>query len=78
MTPLHWAVERGNVGAVETLLKYGADVNMESKFDKTPLEIASDNGRPDLYEMLQVRALKQRCQKLLSFHIKEKTKPKYH
>ena len=55
MTPLHWAVERGNVKAVETLLKYSADPNFESKFDKTPLEIASDNGRPDIYEMLQVK-----------------------
>lgn len=55
MTPLHWAVDRGNLRAVETLLKYSADVNFESKFDKTPLEIASDNGRPDIFEMLQVQ-----------------------
>ena len=53
MTALHWAVDRGNVSAVEVLLKFGADVNAESKFDKTPLEIASDNARPDIYEMLQ-------------------------
>ena len=53
MTALHWAVDRGNVSAVEALLKFGADVNAESKFDKTPLEIASDNARPDIYEMLQ-------------------------
>ena len=53
MTALHWAVDRGNVTAVEVLLKFGADVNAESKFDKTPLEIASDNARPDIYEMLQ-------------------------
>ena len=53
MTALHWAVDRGNVSAVETLLKFGADINAESKFDKTPLEIASDNARPDIYEMLQ-------------------------
>ena len=53
MTALHWAVDRGNVSAVEVMLKFGADVNAESKFDKTPLEIASDNARPDIYEMLQ-------------------------
>ena len=55
MTPLHWAVERGCCGTVETLLKHGANPNMESKFDKTPLEIASENGRPDIFEILQVR-----------------------
>ncbi len=53
MTPLHWAVERNQIEAVETLLKYGANVDAVSKFEKTPLEIASDNGRPDVYEMLQ-------------------------
>ena len=38
---------------VETLLRFGADVNQDSKFGKTPLEIASDTGRPDIFEMLQ-------------------------
>ena len=54
MTPLHWAVERGCCGTVEALLKHGANPNIESKFDKTPLEIASENGRPDIFEILQV------------------------
>jgi len=53
MTPLHWAVERGCCGTVEALLKHGANPNIESKFDKTPLEIASENGRPDIFEILQ-------------------------
>lgn len=60
MTALHWAVERGNTTAIETLLRYGATVNVESKFSKSPLEIASDNGRPDIYEMLQVIYIEQR------------------
>ena len=55
MTPLHWAVERGKISAVEMLLRFGADPNALSKFDKSPLEVASDNGRPDIFEMLQVR-----------------------
>jgi len=38
---------------VELLLKHGANTNIESKFDKTPLEIASENGRPDIFEILQ-------------------------
>jgi hypothetical protein len=54
MTPLHWAVERGNVGAIEVLLKHGASPDLESKFGKSSLDIASDNGRPDLYEILLV------------------------
>ena len=51
---MHWAVERGCCGTVEALLKHGANPNIESKFDKTPLEIASENGRPDIFEILQV------------------------
>ena len=35
-------------------MKHGANPNSESKFDKTPLEIASENGRPDIFEILQV------------------------
>ena len=55
MTPLHWAVERGCTQTVELLLKHGANTNIESKFDKTVLEIASENGRPDIFQLLQVR-----------------------
>ena len=55
MTPLHWAVARGHKECVELLLKHGANTEMRSKFDKTPMEIASDNHRPDLFEMLEVR-----------------------
>ena len=58
MTPLHWAVERGNISTVEMLLRHGSNTNIESKFDKTALEIASDNGRPDIFEMLQVKTQK--------------------
>jgi hypothetical protein len=53
MTALHWAVERGHISTVETLLRFGAEVTNDSKFGKTPLEVASDSGRPDIFEMLQ-------------------------
>ena len=53
MTPLHWAVERGNYKSCEILIQYGADVNYESKFGKCPLELASEQGRPDIFELLQ-------------------------
>ncbi len=53
MTPLHWAVDRGHVAAVELLLRHWASVEVASKFDKTPLEIASDKGRSEIFEILQ-------------------------
>ncbi len=53
MTALHWAVERGHISTIETLLRYGAEVTNDSKFGKTPIEVASDSGRPDIIEMLQ-------------------------
>ena len=55
MTPLHWAVESGDISCVELLLRHGADVHIENKFDKSPLEIASDKHYTDIYEMLLVR-----------------------
>ena len=58
MTPLHWAVERGHGDCAEILIRFGADVNFENKFGKCPLELASEHGRSDLYEMLQVSKLK--------------------
>ena len=52
MTPLHWAVESGDCNSVELLLRHGADIHIENKFDKSPLEIASDKGNTDIYQML--------------------------
>ena len=54
MTPLHWAVQRGFEECVEALLRFGADVNLDNKFGKTPFEIASGINRQDLIELLQV------------------------
>lgn len=40
-TPLHWAGERGNLFAVQTLLERGARIDMrEEETDMTPLDIA--------------------------------------
>lgn len=54
MTPLHWAVERGHLPVIEVLLEHNADVNALSKFDKTPITVALDNGRLDLAQLLTV------------------------
>ena len=55
MTPLHWAVQCHRIDAIDTLLSWGADENITSKFKVSALEIASNENRPDIYEMLQVR-----------------------
>ena len=57
MTPLHWAVQRGYNDCVEILLRYGADPNLENKFGKTPMEIASGINRSDICELLQVEEI---------------------
>lgn len=43
-TPLHWAAERGNLSAVQTLLERGASADArEEKTNMTPLDIAKMN-----------------------------------
>ena len=54
MTPLHWSAEKGHLDVVEVLLKSGADMTCENKFEKTPLEIAITNGRPDIVQAIQM------------------------
>jgi len=54
MTPLHWATEKGHIDVVDVLIKNGADMNNENKFEKTPLDIAITNGRPDIAQVLQM------------------------
>jgi ankyrin repeat protein len=53
MTPLHWAVERGHYSVVVKLMEYGSNPNALSKFEKTPLIIALENGRQDIMDALQ-------------------------
>jgi len=53
MTPLHFAVERDYPEIIELLLKYGAKTGITSKFYQTCEDIAVDNCRMDIYEMLQ-------------------------
>ena len=65
MTPLHWAVESGDIACVELLLRHGGEVEIVSKFDKTPLEIASDRHYTDIYEMLLVSPNKKFYYKVL-------------
>ncbi|KAK3370534.1 hypothetical protein B0H63DRAFT_317930 [Podospora didyma] len=42
-TPLYWAARAGNLGAVKALVKFGVDINIETKSGKTPLIGACDS-----------------------------------
>ena len=53
MTPLQWAVEREHVDTVEVLLQNGANPHDVSKFDKSAFDIALDNNRHDIVQLLQ-------------------------
>lgn len=55
MTALHWATEHGYQEVVDLLIKYGADVHVQSKFCKNALDIAIDNANEELAEILQVK-----------------------
>ncbi len=51
-TPLHWAVHRDDVAAVERLLKTGADSNATNRYGVTPLSLAGTNGNVRAVELL--------------------------
>ncbi|RXM92904.1 GA-binding protein subunit beta-1 [Acipenser ruthenus] len=53
MTALHWAADHGHRESAELLVKYGADVHVLSKFDKTPFDISADNHNTELMLLLQ-------------------------
>ena len=51
-TPLHRAVDAGNVQIVRLLLEHGADVNALDKWDKTPSQVGSQRGHHENVELL--------------------------
>ena len=52
-TALHIAVSHGSDECISTLKKYGAKVDIEDKFGKTPMDDARRMGREDLLELLK-------------------------
>jgi ankyrin repeat protein len=52
MTALHWAVRRGDLGAVDLLLKAGAHASAATRYGATPLHIAAQMGNAALIERL--------------------------
>jgi len=52
MRPLHYAVTKGNLGAIKLLLAYGADVNAANDSGDTPLHVAAAIGSVDAAKIL--------------------------
>lgn len=52
MTPLHWAVRRGNIETVIMLLKRGSDINSKDIIGRTPLFIAIQCNHTDIIKLL--------------------------
>jgi ankyrin repeat protein len=51
-TPLHWAVQRGNLVMVQLLVEQGARINIKEKNGLIPLHIAALNGYNEIIEYL--------------------------
>ncbi|KAF4711997.1 hypothetical protein FOZ63_029288, partial [Perkinsus olseni] len=52
-TPLHWASFVGNEAAVQLLVDYKADPNVENNMGRTPYLVASDWGNDAIIELLE-------------------------
>lgn len=68
MTPLHWAVEKGHKSIVRLLLKHNADVNVITKFGRTPLALAVITEQADLLEELEAARQSQASRKYNEEH----------
>lgn len=52
-TPLHVAVYNGELQIIKFLLKVGACIDIRNRRGKTPMDIAEDNDREDITQILQ-------------------------
>ena len=53
-TPLHWAVDVGDLELVQALLRAGA-TNAANRYGTTPLELAAENGNARIIDALLQR-----------------------
>src|SRR5262245_40310625 len=51
-TPLHQAVRRNDVAAVDALIKRGADVNASTRYGITPMNLAATRGNAAMIRRL--------------------------
>ena len=51
-TPLHMASQNGHVEFIRLLLEHGADLRGRDVFSRTPLEIASSFGKPEIVQLM--------------------------
>jgi hypothetical protein len=52
MTPLHAAVQMGNIEIAEYLLNHGAKTNIRDSFKRTPLMMMNEDASPELFDLL--------------------------
>lgn len=81
-TPLHYAAARGDIDAVSTLIRHGADPNRNSDASWTPLIDAAISSNPECFRPLlmagvQVDALNGRGQTALSMAVHVPDDPRY-
>lgn len=72
VTPLHWAVSKGNLEMVKLLLAHGASPHIVSKFCQTALDKAAEN--PAIKKLL-LDAGDATAEDYLGLHTQEQTRP---
>ncbi|UCC99109.1 MAG: ankyrin repeat domain-containing protein, partial [Phycisphaerales bacterium] len=58
-TPLHCAARYGHKEVAELLIAKGAGVNARNNEGQTPLDIAVEEGRPEIVELLRKHGAKE-------------------
>lgn len=49
---LHWAAQNGHLAVIEKLIAHGAQLDIEDKYGKTPLNLVADNDKLEMVDYL--------------------------